>query len=120
MRFAVAQSGGPTAAINASLAGVYEAAMDIQRKLLAEGSSEQVEIFGVLHGVQGLLDGNLIDLREQLSDPLKLALLKKTPASALGSCRFRLPDPETDDTMYRKLLEVLTKYCDCRIHEISR
>ena len=110
MRFAVAQSGGPTAAINASLAGVYEAAMDIQRKLLAEGSSEQVEIFGVLHGVQGLLDGNLIDLREQLSDPLKLALLKKTPASALGSCRFRLPDPETDDTMYRKLLEVLTAH----------
>ncbi len=110
MRFAVTQSGGPTAAINASLAGIYEAAADIQRKLLADGSSEQVEIFGVLHGVQGLLDGKLINLKEQLSDPMKLALLKKTPASALGSCRFRLPEPGADDTMYRKLLEILTAY----------
>ena len=110
MRFAVAQSGGPTAAINASLAGAYEAAMDIQRKLRSEGSSEKVEIFGVLHGVQGLLDGKLINLEERLSDPQKLALLKKTPASALGSCRFRLPPPEQDDSMYHKLLDVLNAH----------
>jgi len=110
MRFAVAQSGGPTAAINASLAGVYEAAMDIRRKLQAEGSAETIEIYGVLHGVQGLLDGKLINLEETLSDPMKLALLKKTPASALGSCRFRLPDVGTDESMYETLLTVLNKH----------
>ena len=109
MRFAVAQSGGPPAALNASLAGIYEAAMDIRRKLEAEGSPEQIEIFGVCHGVQGLLEGKLINLEDTLSDPFRLALLKKTPASALGSCRFRLPAPGTDESMYEQLYDVLKK-----------
>lgn len=98
MKFAVAQSGGPTAAINASLAGVYEAV-----------SERQCTVLGVLHGIRGLLDEQFVDLHSYLSDPQQLALLKKTPASALGSCRFRLPDHAQDETAYRQILAVMEK-----------
>ena len=103
MRFAVAQSGGPTCAINASLVGVYEAACELR-------SHTQTEILGVLHGIQGLLDEQFIDLDKTLSGADNRALLCRTPATALGSCRFRLPDPQQDDTVYKKVRAILEKH----------
>ena len=75
----VAQSGGPTAVINASLAGVIEEALN-------HGCIE--EIYGGLNGVLGILQENLIDLAEESQQAIRG--LRFTPASALGTCRFKL------------------------------
>ncbi len=83
----VGQSGGPTAVINASLAGVYETA----RAMGAE------HVYGMRYGIQGLLQEQIVDLNECLSDKMDIELLKRTPASYLGSCRFRLPNPDVDE-----------------------
>ena len=95
----VGQSGGPTSVINSSLAGVYEAA----RQRGAE------HVYGMLHGVAGLLDGQYIDLNEKLKTQLEIELLKRTPSSYLGSCRYKLPDWNTPDgeLVYQKLMEML-------------
>ena len=105
MRFAVAQSGGPTCAINASLAGVYEAAAALRAH-----SAEPIEIFGVRHGIQGLLEEKFIDLEPVLSDAANLDLLIRTPATALGSCRYRLPDASKDDAVYHTIKAILEKH----------
>ena len=79
----VGQSGGPTAAINASLYGVIQ-----------EGKAhpEQVgHIYGMVHGIEGFLQGRYLDLKEELSEE-ELELLKITPAAYLGSCRYMLPE----------------------------
>ncbi|MCQ2417486.1 MAG: diphosphate--fructose-6-phosphate 1-phosphotransferase [Oscillospiraceae bacterium] len=110
MRFAVAQSGGPTAAINASLAGVYEAVMELSRKYPNDERLRSNVVYGVRHGIQGLFNEKMINLQEALSNPHDLALLKKTPSSALGSCRFRLPDAEEDDSLYHKIRAALDRY----------
>ena len=70
----VGQSGGPTAAINASLAGVYETA-----RALTSG-----KVYGMLHGLEGLLHGRCIDLASVLPTQNEIELLKRTPASFLG------------------------------------
>ena len=88
----VGQSGGPTAVINASLAGVYETA----RAMGAE------HVYGMRYGIQGLLQEQIVDLNECLSDKMDIELLKRTPASYLGSCRFRLPNPDVDEEPYLK------------------
>ena len=90
----VGQSGGPTAAINASLAGVVGATR-------AAG----LRAGGMRYGIQGLLDGRTVDLDERLASPTQLELLSHTPSSYLGSCRYKLPDPTADETPYRKLFE---------------
>ena len=93
----VGQSGGPTAAINASLAGVVRAA-----------HAQGLRVLGMRNGIQGLLEGKVVDLTEVLeltaSEPKaseqaatnpgekNLQLLRKTPSSWLGSCRFKLPE----------------------------
>jgi ATP-dependent phosphofructokinase / diphosphate-dependent phosphofructokinase len=82
----VGQSGGPTAVINRSLAGVVESA-------IAAGDAVG-EIVGMRHGVEGLLAEDLVDLRRQA--PTLLADLKETPSSALGACRYRLRDDDLD------------------------
>ena len=110
MRIAAAQSGGPTAAINASLAGICSAANQLRASLRAKGSSETVTVLGAVHGIQGVIDGNFVDLTQRLSDPAQLSLLIKTPATALGSCRFRLPDAAKDDSVYRKVRAVLEQH----------
>src|SRR5688572_14817517 len=75
----VAQSGGPTAVINASVAGVVQEA----------GKHEQIEeIYGALHGVLGILNENLIDLNEEKAKAIEG--LKYTPAAALGTCRYKI------------------------------
>ena len=95
----VGQSGGPTAVINSSLAGVYEAA----RQRGAE------HVYGMLHGVKGLLEDKYIDLSERLHSALDIELLKRTPSSYLGSCRYKLPDWKEDETVYVQIFEFLKR-----------
>src|SRR6266516_5356494 len=79
----IGQSGGATAVINASLVGAVEAAL----------ADERIEgIYGMLHGIEGLLKEDLIDLRQQLS-PIWPRLLH-TPSAALGTCRYKLEDED--------------------------
>ncbi len=95
----IAQSGGPTAAINASLAGAVRRAMDME---------EIGEIYGARNGVTGLLREDLIPLREKLVSEADFARLARTPAMALGSCRLRLS--ETPDETYEKIREILRRH----------
>ena len=78
----VGQSGGPTSVINASLAGVYESC-----KRRGAG-----KVYGMLHGVAGLLERRTCVLDDKLKTALDIELLKRTPSSYLGSCRYKLPD----------------------------
>ncbi len=75
----VGQSGGPTSVINSSLAGVFKAAKD----------NGVDKIYGMRNGIQGLLENKYVDLKECLKDGLDIELLKRTPSSYLGSCRYR-------------------------------
>ena len=98
----VGQSGGPTAAINATLAGVIKGAME------AEGIGK---IYGMRNGIEGFLEKRLVALDEVFADEGKLDLLKQTPAAALGSCRRKLPDPEStekkDVDFYNNLFSII-------------
>lgn len=94
------QSGGPTSVINASAAGVFTEA------LKQTGVIEKV--YGAANGIVGILNETFYDMGEE--DPEELLLLKTTPSSALGSCRYKLADPAKDDTDYRRILEVFKKY----------
>lgn len=93
------QSGGPTAVINASAQGVIETALreDCITKVL-----------GAAHGIKGVLADQLYDMGQE--DPRELSLLRYTPSSALGSCRYKLADPDKDDTDYKRILEIFKKY----------
>lgn len=104
----VAQSGGPTSAINATLAGVIENAL----------SSPSVDkIYGSVNGIQGVLNENLIDLKIKITNVSELDLLCQTPASALGSCRVKLKDPTVCADEYETIISVLRKYnIDCFIY----
>ena len=95
----VGQSGGPTSVINSSLAGVFQACQMRGAK----------HVYGMLHGIQGLLDEKVCDLSERLSSFMDIELLKRTPSSFLGSCRYKLPEPEEDEAVYEKLFEILKK-----------
>ena len=97
----VGQSGGPTAVINSSLAGVYEAAK-------ALGAAH---VYGMEYGIQGLLQGKIVDLDDRLDDKMEIELLKRTPSSYLGSCRFKLPNPATDERPFVQLFELFAKNC---------
>ena len=96
----VGQSGGPTAAINATLAGVLKGARMGKEKGVIE------KIFGMRNGIEGLLARRLVDLTEEAGDAAWLRLLTQTPAAALGSCRRRLPDPGKDASVYEELLAI--------------
>ncbi len=94
----IAQSGGPTAAINASLAGAVKQAMECP---------EIEQIYGAKNGVEGILRENIIDLRTLLRSEEDFARLRATPAMALGSCRKRLA--EQPDREYDALREILLR-----------
>lgn len=95
-----AQSGGPTAVINSSAAGVF---------LEALGHSDVIgKVYGAHHGIIGVLREDFYDIGQE--DPHELRLLKQTPSSILGSCRYKLKDPGVDETDYLRLLEVFRKY----------
>ena len=95
----IGQSGGPTAVINASALGVIRTALD---------SETITRVLGAAHGIKGVLEDRLYDMGQE--DAAELDLLKYTPSSALGSCRYKLADPEQDDTDYRRILEIFKKY----------
>ena len=95
----VGQSGGPTAAINSSLAGVYRTAKD-------RGANK---VYGMLHGIQGLLEEKYIDLSEHITNELDAELLKRTPAAYIGSCRYKLPEIHENMALYDKIFEILYK-----------
>ncbi len=95
----VGQSGGPTAVINSSLAGVYKTAID-------RGANK---VYGMLHGIQGLLEERVVDLSEHIKSDLDIDLLKRTPSSFLGSCRYKLPDIKDGTELYDKIFGILDK-----------
>ncbi len=93
------QSGGPTSVINASAYGVIRAALD---------APEITKVYGAAHGIQGVLNDQLYVMDEE--DPEELRLLLHTPSSELGSCRYKMADPEKDDKDYKRILEIFKKY----------
>lgn len=95
----VGQSGGPTAVINSSLAGVYKTAID-------RGANK---VYGMLHGVQGLLEERVVDLSDHIKSDLDIDLLKRTPSSFLGSCRYKLPEIHENLEIYEKIFQILDK-----------
>ncbi len=95
----VGQSGGPTAVINASLLGVFKTSRDL-------GANK---IFGMVHGIKGLLDEDIVDLSKQIKNDLDMDLLKRTPSSFLGTCRYKLPDIKGNEKTYDKIFEILDK-----------
>lgn len=96
----VGQSGGPTAVINSSLAGVIEASRDAGVR----------KIYGMHCGIEGLLKEDIIDLNDQIRNSQDLALLRRTPSAFLGSCRYKLPEIEGNEDVYEKLFGILEKY----------
>ncbi|BCN29706.1 6-phosphofructokinase [Anaeromicropila herbilytica] len=98
----IAQSGGPTVAINASLAGIIEEALN----------SPQIDtIYGALNGILGVLDEKLINLSNTFSkDKEALDLLKNTPSMYLGSCRYKLPEAGDADSDYLEIFKIFQKY----------
>lgn len=93
------QSGGPTSVINASAYGVIRTALD---------SKVITKVYGAAYGIQGVLNDELYDMDEE--EDYELKLLLNTPSSELGSCRYKMSDPETDDTDFKRILEIFKKY----------
>ena len=91
----VAQSGGPTAAINATLAGVVKQAVN---------EKDIKKIYGLVNGIEGIFANNFILLND-----INTELLKKTPAAYLGSCRYKLPDYQKDSKVYEEIFSFLEK-----------
>lgn len=97
----VGQSGGPTAAINATLAGVIKGAI----------SNPAIDkIYGAYNGIVGILDGTICNLTDFFADEEKLTLLEDTPAAALGSCRKKLPPYEEDSKIYERIFDFFRKH----------
>lgn len=100
MNCLVAQSGGPTSVINSSLAGFLKAGID----------NNFDKIYGLLHGIEGLIDNNIVEFdKSKLKDEELLEKLKKRPAPILGSCRYRFPN-DLEDEIYIKIFDQLKKY----------
>ncbi len=95
----VGQSGGPTAVINASLAGVYKTAKDMGAH----------KIYGMCNGIQGLLNRQYVNLEEHIPTEKEIDILKVTPSSFLGSCRYKLPEVTTGDPVYEQIFEILNE-----------
>ena len=97
----VAQSGGPTAAINATLAGVIR---------MAKEREEIDTVYGGIHGIQGILEERFVNLSEKVADEETLSRLARTPAAALGSCRFKLNDIKEDDSQYKQIVDIFHRH----------
>ena len=95
----IGQSGGPSAVINASAYGVIRTALD---------SDCITKVYGAQHGIKGVLNDKLYVMDEE--DKSELDRLMYTPSSALGSCRYKMADPDVDDTAYKRILEIFKKY----------
>ena len=95
----IGQSGGPTSVINASAYGVIRTALD---------SECITNVYGMAHGIKGMLADQLYDMGQEDAEELKLLL--NTHSSELGSCRYKIADPDKDDTDYKRILEIFKKY----------
>ena len=95
----IGQSGGPSSVINCSAYGVIKTALE---------SQYITTVYGANHGIRGVLDDRLMIMDEE--DPKELERLLYTPSSALGSCRYKIADPDVDDTDYKRILEIFQKY----------
>ena len=95
----VGQSGGPTAAINSSLAGVFDTARN-------SGAG----VLGMRYGIEGLFDEKLLDLEPELRGPVDVQQLRQTPSSYLGSCRYKLPLPDEDEEPYVRLFSLFERH----------
>lgn len=95
----VGQSGGPTAVINSSLAGVFKTAID-------RGFNK---VYGMRYGIQGLLDEKYVDLSDYIKNELDIEILKRTPSAFLGTCRYKLPAIHENQEIYVKIFEILDK-----------
>lgn len=95
----IGQSGGPTSVINASALGAIQTALN---------TDCITNVYAAQYGISGVLEDRLFDLSKE--DPKELELFKNTPASALGSCRYKLKDCDEDDTDYKRILEIFKKY----------
>ena len=95
----IGQSGGPTTVINASCYGAIKTGLD---------ADCITKVYGAANGIVGVLNDKLYIMDEE--DPEELAFMKYTPSSALGSCRYKIADPDVDDTDYKRILEIFKKY----------
>ena len=95
----IGQSGGPSSVINCSAYGVIKTALE---------NENITKVYGAYHGIKGVLNDELMIMDEE--DPAELANMLHTPSSALGSCRYKIADPDVDDTDYKRILEIFKKY----------
>ena len=95
----IGQSGGPTSVINASAYGVIRTALD---------NEHITAVYGAAHGIKGVLGDKLYDMGQE--DPIELQRMLNTPSSLLGSCRYKIADPDVDDTDYKRIVEVFEKH----------
>jgi len=96
----VGQSGGPTSVINASLAGVFAEA---KRANLGK-------VFGMRNGIKGLLERRIIDMQSYVCNEIDVEILKRTPSSFLGSCRYKLPKIEGSEDVYKQIFNILEEH----------
>ena len=95
----IGQSGGPTSVINSSLVGVFKTAKD----------AGCPKVYGMRNGIEGLLEERFIDMSDYVKNDLDIELLKRTPSSFLGTCRYKLPDFTKDEETYKKIFAILKK-----------
>lgn len=101
MNIAVAQSGGPTCAINASLVGVFRQSLR---------TPEIDAVFGSINGIEGIIKDELVDLKLIIKTNEDMELLRQTPSTVLGSCRYKLPPVDEDDEVYAKIHRCFVKH----------
>ncbi len=95
----IGQSGGPTSVINSSVCGAVETALK---------NPSITRVLGAKNGIEGILNDNIFDFGNE--DAREIALMKTTPAAALGSCRYKLKSAGDDETDYKRILEIFKKY----------
>ena len=100
----VGQSGGPTAAINATLAGVIRGAIEARKEGIIDN------LFGMRNGIEGFLDERMVNLTDIFANEEDIRTLELTPAAALGSCRKKMKSPKDDPETYERLVEIFKKY----------
>lgn len=101
MNIAVAQSGGPTCAINSSLLGVFRQAMQY----------DEIEtVYGSVNGIEGIINDNLVSLNDIILDDDEIELIRQTPSTVLGSCRYKLPSADNDESVYQKIVDTLYRH----------
>lgn len=101
MNIAVAQSGGPTCAINASLLGVIKEALR---------HSKIETIYGSMNGIEGIIEDRLVNLKSAIRTNEDMELLRQTPSTVLGSCRYKLPKADAKPEIYEKIIDCFDRY----------